>query len=82
MFVTPLTHRPFDRVHVNVRPAKQRALLRRGQLFVRSQLHPQYSASEVVVVGAGAAGLTAAYFAACKGAKVLRLDILAPDRLK
>lgn len=31
----------------------------------------QQSASEVVVVGAGAAGLTAAYFAASQGAQVL-----------
>lgn len=49
----------------------------------RSQAHSarvvcQQSASEVVVVGAGAAGLTAAYFAASQGAQVLMSHIEHP----
>lgn len=48
----------------------------RLQTPVQARVVGQPSASEVVVVGAGAAGLTAAYFAACKGAKVFFLNHL------
>lgn len=48
----------------------------RLQTPVQARVIDQHSASDVVVVGAGAAGLTAAYFAASKGAKVVFLNHL------
>lgn len=51
--------------------ARKRALrAQRLQITVQSRFAGQQTASEVIVVGAGAAGLTAAYFAASQGAQV------------
>ena len=51
--------------------ARRRALrAHRLQNSVQSRFTGQQTAASVIVVGAGAAGLTAAYFAASQGAQV------------
>ena len=60
-----------DTAALNGFATRKRALrAQRLQTPVQSQFAGQQTASEVIVVGAGAAGLTAAYFAASQGAQV------------
>ena len=51
-------------------PSREALRAHRLQTPVQSRFTAKETASEVVVVGAGAAGLTAAYFAASQGAQV------------